>query len=307
MSGKGTKNNKDKNGNGAPICLSALNCFFVNARGLLSKIDVLRDCAVQMKLDIIGVAETFLNSEVLQAEIYIDGYKIYRKDRCNVKAGKCGGVILYIRDDIISYECDDLNGFNCESVWGKIKTERNDELTVGVCYKSQAAEERELDEMFEAIKGASKGRILLMGDFNYPSINWETLECDSAGSKFMDLVLDNYLCQHVKVPTRDRNVLDLVITSDVNMVENLRVLEHLGGSDHNIITWQLICNVGIGKSKQPVRQYHKADYVGMKKWFEEIDWIKEFIDYGLDGTWDKFCSIINLAVNKFVPMGHNKA
>jgi hypothetical protein len=30
----------------------------------------------------IGVAETFLNDDVMQAEISIEGYTIYRKDKC---------------------------------------------------------------------------------------------------------------------------------------------------------------------------------------------------------------------------------
>jgi len=59
--------------------LYSLSCFFVNARGLLSKIDNLRDYAIQLNLDIIGVAETFLNDKISQSEIGIDGYTIYRR------------------------------------------------------------------------------------------------------------------------------------------------------------------------------------------------------------------------------------
>jgi len=82
----------------------ALKCLFVNARGLISKIDILRTYVKEMGLDIIGVAETFLSDDVMQAEISIEGYTIYRKDRCNFKEGKAGGVVLYIRNEIISYD-----------------------------------------------------------------------------------------------------------------------------------------------------------------------------------------------------------
>jgi hypothetical protein len=80
----------------------------------------LREYALNKNLDVIGVAETFLNSEVLPAEVYINGYKSYGKDRCNFKAGKNGGVILYVKNDIVSYECSDLNHFESESIWCKI-------------------------------------------------------------------------------------------------------------------------------------------------------------------------------------------
>ena len=75
-----------------------------------------------------------------------------------------------------------------------------------------------------------------MGDFNYPSVNWETLEADTVGEELLDLVNDCYLIQHVNIPTRDLNVLDLVFSSEDGMVENLHVKEHVGNSDHNIST-----------------------------------------------------------------------
>jgi len=156
----------------------------------------------KLKLDIIGIAD-FLNDEVLQSEISIDGYSIYRKDRCNFKGGKAGGVILYIKNEILSYECTDLNRIKSKSVWCKIKVDVTTSPTVGVCYRSQAATEKELEELIRSIEIAPKGQALMMGDFNYPKISWDTLDCDSTGTKFRDLLLDNYLYQHVKEPTRE--------------------------------------------------------------------------------------------------------
>ena len=49
-------------------------------------------------------------------------------------------------------------------------------ITVGVCYKSQSVDEQEIRNMFSAIGQATKTRCLIVGDFNYPNINWETLE-----------------------------------------------------------------------------------------------------------------------------------
>ena len=74
------------------------------------------------------------------------------------------------------------------------------------------------------------------GDFNYPSVTWETLETDTQDEEFLDLVNDCYLIQHLNAPTRDSSVLDLVFSSENGMLEVLLVKEHLGNSDHNIIT-----------------------------------------------------------------------
>ena len=52
--------------------------MFVNARGLIRKIDILKTYVYEMGLDIIGVAETFLCDDLMRAEISIEGYTVYR-------------------------------------------------------------------------------------------------------------------------------------------------------------------------------------------------------------------------------------
>ena len=86
------------------------------------------------------------------------------------------------------------------------------------------------------------------------------------------------------------------MSSDLNVVTDVEVLEHLENGDHNIIVWDLVCNVRIGKSKIPYRQYHNADYVAMKEWLSNIDWDIEFSDLDIDGLWSKFCCIIEKAI-----------
>ena len=40
----------------------------------------------------------------------------------------------------------------------------------------------------------------------------------------MNLIMGYFLCQHVNFPTRENNILDLFISSDPNMVNNLQCL-----------------------------------------------------------------------------------
>jgi len=42
--------------------------------------------------------------------------------------------------------------------------------------------------MFNAITEASRGRCLIVGDFNYPNINWNTLDCNKEDEQFIDLI-----------------------------------------------------------------------------------------------------------------------
>ena len=94
--------------------------------------------------------------------------------------------------------------------------------------------------MFRAISITSKHQALITGDFNYPGINWETLEADSTSQGFLDLTHDCFLIQHFSVSTRNNNILNLVMTTDANMVENTQVIEHFCNNDHDIVVWDLV-------------------------------------------------------------------
>ena len=110
-----------------------------------------------------------------------------------------------------------------------------------------------------------------MRDFNYPSVNCETLETDTLGEECLDLVNDCYLIQHVNTPTRDSSVLDLVFSSEDGMVENLHVKEHLGNSDNNIITWNILLDSTSRNVSKSVHNYNKADYNIINEYFFNID------------------------------------
>ena len=54
---------------------------------------------------------------------------------------------------------------------------------------------REIELMSEI-----KEHVLVCGDFNFPHINWNTLQADKLGQKFVDCVHDCYFQQLVKEP-----------------------------------------------------------------------------------------------------------
>ena len=44
----------------------------------------------------------------------------------------------------------------------------------------------------------------------------------------------------------------------------------------------------------------------MREWIKYIDWTTEFGELEVEEMWQKFCSIINQAIDLFVPLGFNK-
>ena len=75
-----------------------------------------------------------------------------------------------------------------------------------------------------------------MGDFNHGNMQWKTLETTGRDNhQFLLLTQDCFLTQHVLEPTRDGNVLDLILSSQNELVDNVKIHEPLGSSDHNQI------------------------------------------------------------------------
>ena len=61
-----------------------------------------------------------------------------------------------------------------------------------------------------------------MGDFNHGNIKWDILHSTGAeDQRFVCLIQDNLLSQHVIEPTRAARVLDMVLSSQKEFVDNV--------------------------------------------------------------------------------------
>jgi homoaconitase/3-isopropylmalate dehydratase large subunit len=100
--------------------------------------------------------------------------------------------------------------------------------------------------------------IILMGDFNLPSINWENGTIKPSpqygtciNQKMLDIMSDNNMEQIVTEPTRENNILDLCFTNNPGIVHNLEV--EPGISDHNMV--EIAVNTKTKIHKKPPRKY----------------------------------------------------
>ena len=89
------------------------------------------------------------------------------------------------------------------------------------------------EKIHNAISEVSKGDCIIMGDFNHGNIKWDSQQSTGVeDQKFVCLVQDNFLTQHVLKPTRAARVLDIVLSSQKEFVDNVVIQEPLGSSDH---------------------------------------------------------------------------
>ena len=117
------------------ISMKGLKVGHLNVNGLVGKISEIRYLLRETKFDILGITESHLDKDVMNDDIFVDGYKIARSDRNNGKKG--GGCAIYFSEDLNAYEKVELNGKDdIESVWIDITID-SQKLLLGRIYRPQ--------------------------------------------------------------------------------------------------------------------------------------------------------------------------
>ena len=139
-----------------------LNVFYANAQSIMKKMCDLEVLASEQSPDIIAVTESWINSDIPDASISLNGYTLFRKDRLDTKNGRGGGILLYTKTELGAVACDDLNSFNDFSsyLWCKVGEVHN-----GVVYRSPKAtqEKRANFQAFRSYIAAIEWREILNG------------------------------------------------------------------------------------------------------------------------------------------------
>jgi len=145
-----------------------------------------------------------------------------------------------------------------------------------VCYRSPNVvlfgkdNDALLCDLINEIRGKP---LLLMGDFNFPDIDWESHRGSTAASnKFIDCVDDAFLSQHVNQGTRNNSILDLVFSSEPDMIDSVSVLGSLADSDHNILEWTVSLCPTATLFNRPFLDYSKADYPAIRQALNAVNW-----------------------------------
>ena len=100
---------------------------------------------------IIGITESWANTDITDAELGLTGYILFRKDRIRRRGG---GVILYVKESIQAYEIKLERKADCdEAVWCKIVS-GNSKLTIGLVYRIPNINEEDQHKNKKRYKGS---------------------------------------------------------------------------------------------------------------------------------------------------------
>ena len=304
-----------------------LSCFMQNVRSLKAittvegsfepKLRLLQDLVYGHDFDIICLAVTWLNNSINDHEILPTGYNIYRHDR----AGRTGGgTLTAIKSSLSSSEIvkplefSDLE-VNLVEIF-KLKYDRS--ILIVNAYRPPNSVEfvTSFSGLLKSLPLSRYFTVIVMGDFNFPNIQWvdgSGFTNSSTGEDFMftNLLLDCYLFQLVEHPTRGNNILDLVITNTPTFIQsNILTGPQWSDSglpsDHYPVVFDFAVHVRL-KDHPAIQRFDfkKADFASLNQALmliplsNGIDNVSSTGDF--DSLWDSWNDLVFAALNTYVP------
>ena len=176
--------------------------MYSNVQSFLNKKREIEDYIAGKKFDLIMLTEVWITKEHCANEYSLHGFQTPVVD---FKAR--GGTLIFVRKDIPFYEVFPPN--QCEDAsWIVIRTDNHVKRLHACIYRSPNSLHANNEKLLENLSWADQNfnELVIVGDFNFPSINWEMEEStDTQESLFIEKIRDVGLQQMVKEPTRFRH------------------------------------------------------------------------------------------------------
>ena len=277
--------------------------LYTNSNGLFNKVDELKQAIALYKPSIICVTETHLDKHILDAEISIPGYIIFRQDRnFRIKdfasdTSRGGGSIVYIHHSFRPTRIEDFSTIDSLAV----KLETNIGIVNVVCvYRSISlnnAQNNSLTSSIQALLSVDETETVIVGDFNMPDVCWITGTLNAPRSTsnrslliqdtWLKLVENNGLAWLLTDEiTRRRlfggsiqeSTLDQVFSTNDAMFSEFDVVSPLGKSDHMCVNLELNfhCPKVVDKAKSKPKPKKRA--------WSKIN-SNELLDLSLEQNW----------------------
>ena len=277
-----------------------LTFFYLNFCSIQSneKQDTLKDIINTSNPDVIMITESWLKLDTPDGEDpQVNGYVTVAKDS-RVTNTNGGGVLImaksHIKVEVIAIGIPQKS-FHIQCA--KIKV--FDQM-FALIYRKPDTKPPINDQLFTYLGAEADNNMIIIGDLNFPKIDWETHSGPPSETKFLELLDKRHLVQIITEPTHKKskknkqsradtagndnsgNILDLLVVPDPNAILDLENTNHpliTGGNEHNAIIFcmQLGPNKA-QKEKIEVEDFKNADMKVFTDKLEKSDWLEKAHD-----------------------------
>ena len=275
-----------------------LSFVLLNLNCLLNKVNLVSDLCDAREIDLFCMCETWLNSAVSDSVVSIPGYNIFRSD--SPSGSRKHGVGIYVKDSVkVGRVVKDFGNtlslyLSAFDVW------------IVIVYRPPSYTYEENVQLLSFLELFCQGKeLILLGDFNLPNIDWtgeSPVTRSHLEGRFVEFFVLAGLTQWVHEPTflRSSNILDLVLTTELDRLNNISFLPPLPGCGHVAIGFDYTFDF-FNEVHRFRRNWYRADFPAMNRILAEIDWDAFFVGLNASDCYDKFLEIVEELFCSFVP------
>ena len=212
---------------------------------------------------LIALTETWLTDRLPDNFLKIPGFHLVRADRSTTHSlFPHGGCLLYVRNGNTVTGTKLYSDGRCDLL---IATVGNYDLDIAVLYRPTGNVPKELFggalETISVYNELTKNNLLMLGDLNFPAkyIEWAALDSGAAATQIgknesttllLDFVDDHSMNQMVTVPTRGKEILDVIFTNSPDLITGVRI-QKCNFSDHNVVIAETNLNPPRKQNEKP--------------------------------------------------------
>ncbi|BHF74023.1 hypothetical protein SprV_0401710700 [Sparganum proliferum] len=228
------------------------------------------------------LGETWLSENVDGGESVLPGFQLFRRDR---RERQGGGVVTYVKHGLLVSKKTERITCSAETILHTIRVPGSYSLEVRMVYRPLKSDPEADARLLEELgRFALRPDVLIMGDFNAPLTDWNSLYTRGPELAFdrrlVDMAVWSFLTQHVLFPTMVRegqqsNCLDLVLTKSMDSIDEVQCLPCLGPSDHVVLQWEY-STFSVPEQPNKIRRNICARYVDDTFVIIKRDMVQEF-------------------------------
>lgn len=272
-------------------------------------------------VDIYCITESWLKPSTPDSVLTADNiFSIYRKDRVPATGGgtciivnnsKVKAIRVNIADRFEDLDIVCIDIVNCSMpirlVAGYRPPHSSDSAVDAVQYTNHF-----IDCLISVCDVDSS--VVLVGDFNMPSIDWCNLQfvadsahCSTLFATFVkQYCFEQFVLQatHLQPESRSSSLLDLVLCNDPFIISDVSVCAPFSTSDHCTVIFNIVCPThSVNLPAHQVRDFSKADWNSISCFLNRCDWSDVFIQCSSANECSAaFYSKLDEAISEFVPL-----
>lgn len=223
-----------------------INFSHFNIRSVGTNFDLFSDLVTNESFTVLGLSETWLEPDIQDDVINIPNYSIVRKDRNRRGGGVCFYVNNCIKFKVLDTPTSDIA--QLEQLWISFKYAGKN-MCLGTLYRPPNTNLTHCLELLENTLTTfipEYDLILFGGDLNVDISNLNNLNTCQLIKFFNKYGLHQIILQPTHVTSTSSTTIDIIVTSNVNLVQNASVINMEGISDHSLVT----CDLKVLKNKQ---------------------------------------------------------